>query len=182
MVTVPGRIHLRKAGPLAYRAGLNVCRLAVWHWSNPVRRLRRELGLGASCDPVFRDKFSPDLVLAHFSAHLAQKQPDWPGQTFQPGFIYLDDTEASNGLTAEVESFLAAGDPPVVFALGPTAVHNPGNFYEVSAEVAKQLGRMFPVLLTISGAHRRVWRSCSTIRTLLRALGKCERCCWKKMA
>jgi len=141
MVTVPGLIHLRKAGPLAYRAGLNVCRLAVWHWSDPVRRLRRELGLRASCDPVFRDKFSPDLVLALFSAHLAQKQPDWPEQTCQPGFIYLDDTEASNGLTAEVESFLAAGDPPIVFALGSTAVHNPGNFYEVSAEVAKRLGR-----------------------------------------
>ena len=86
MVTVPGLMRLRKAGWPVYRAGLTVCRLATRHWSNPVRHLRRELGLRLDCDPVFRDKFSPDLVLALFSHYLAQPQPDWPHQTFQPGF------------------------------------------------------------------------------------------------
>jgi UDP:flavonoid glycosyltransferase YjiC (YdhE family) len=37
--------------------------------------------------------------------------------------------------------FLAAGDAPIVFTLGSTAVHNPGNFYEASVEAALRLGK-----------------------------------------
>lgn len=57
LVTAPWLIHFRKAGWLAYRVALDACRLATWHWWNPVRELRREIGLSADCDPVFRDKF-----------------------------------------------------------------------------------------------------------------------------
>ena len=89
MVNAPALIHLRKAGPSVYRAGLNVGRLATRHWSNPVRDLRREQGLRRDCDPVFRDKFSPYLVLALFSHRLAEPQPDWPPHTSQPGFVYF---------------------------------------------------------------------------------------------
>ena len=38
MVNAPALIHLRKAGPSVYRAGLNIARLATRHWSNPVRQ------------------------------------------------------------------------------------------------------------------------------------------------
>ena len=89
MVNVPALIHLRKAGSSVYRAGLNLGKLATRHWSNPVRQLRREEGLRPKCDPVFRDKFSPNLVLALFSHSLAQRQQDWPRQTVQPGFVTL---------------------------------------------------------------------------------------------
>jgi len=141
MVTVPWLIRLRRAGWRTYRAGLNVCRLATRHWSNPVRRLRRELGLSANCDPVFRDKFSPDLVLALFSHYLAQPQPDWPPQTQQPGFVYYDCQTAGREHLAELKAFLGAGDPPIVFTQGSTAVHHPGDFYEVSVEASRRLGR-----------------------------------------
>ena len=88
LVNVPGLIHLRSMGWPVYRVGLNICRLATRHWWTPVRRLRGEVGLRVACDPVFRDKFSPFLVLALFSHWLAQPQPDWPSQTIQPGFVY----------------------------------------------------------------------------------------------
>lgn len=140
LVTVPGLIHLRKAGWRAYRAGLNVCRLATRHWSNPIRRLRREMKLRRDCDPVFRDKFSPHLVLALFSRWLAQPQPDWPSQTLQTGFVYYDREQLSSGASAALAEFLASGSPPIVFTLGSTAVHHPGDFYESSASAAKQLG------------------------------------------
>jgi UDP:flavonoid glycosyltransferase YjiC (YdhE family) len=149
LVTVPSLIRLRKAGQLVYRAGLNVCRLATRHWSNPVRRLRRELGLQAECDPVFRDKFSPHLVLALFSKLLAQPQPDWPLQTIQPGFVYYD----NDGHSPELTEFLASGEPPIVFTLGSTAVHHPGDFYEASMKAAQQLGRR-GVLLGANAAPR----------------------------
>jgi UDP:flavonoid glycosyltransferase YjiC (YdhE family) len=140
-VNAPALIHLRKAGPIAYRTGLNLGRLAIRLWSDPVRRLRREQGLRSDCDPVFRDKFSPDLVLALFSPWLAQPQPDWPPQTSQPGFVYFDHRSADATVSSRLSSFLSSGDAPIVFTQGSTAVHNPGHFYEVSAAAAKRLGR-----------------------------------------
>ncbi len=100
MVNAPDLIRLRKMGWRVYRAGLNLGRVATRHWSNPVRDLRRELGLNPRCDPVFRDKYSPDLVLALFSRWLARPQPDWPGQTVQPGFVYFDGQRDDTALLA----------------------------------------------------------------------------------
>lgn len=137
-VNLPRLIHLRKLGWRTYRVGLEVGRLATRHWSNPVRNLRRELGLRTDCDPVFRDKYSPWLVLALFSRHLAGPQPDWPMQTLQPGFVGFD---AAPLVPSELTEFLAAGDEPIVFTQGSTAVHVPGSFYDVSIAAARNLGR-----------------------------------------
>ncbi|MGA8224093.1 MAG: glycosyltransferase [Candidatus Acidiferrales bacterium] len=182
--TAPGLFQLRRLGWPAYWLGLNIGRLATRHWSNPVRRFRREMALRPECDPVFRDKFSPDLVLALFSRYFAEAQPDWPPHTVQPGYVFYDRQSSDTGAhltrvlrqgtasavpknapytgvsTPEVEpesarrivelssdhspaleTFLAAGDPPIVFTLGSTVVHNPGNFYAASLEAAKMLHR-----------------------------------------
>jgi UDP:flavonoid glycosyltransferase YjiC (YdhE family) len=150
-VNVPSLIHLRKVGPALYRLGLNIGRLATRHWSNPVRSLRRDLGLAAQCDPIFRDKFSRDLVLALFSPILAQLQSDWPPQTLQPGFIHFDGPAADTRMPSRLADFLAAGSAPIVFTQGSTAVHNPGDFYETSAAAARRLGRR-AVLLGLKGS------------------------------
>jgi UDP:flavonoid glycosyltransferase YjiC (YdhE family) len=136
---------VRKAGWRAYRAVFNLGRLGTRHWWDPVRQLRREQGLRPECDPLFRDKFSPDLVLALFSPLLAKKQPDWPTQTLQPGFVFFDQHRPDLEFNRKLAEFLAIQDalqdPPIVFTQGSTAVHSPGNFYEVSAEAAGKLGR-----------------------------------------
>lgn len=139
-VNMPALIRLRKAGPFVYKTGLNLGRLATRHWSNPVRDLRRREGLRRECDPVFRDKFSPELVLALFSRWFAPKQQDWPPQTVQPGFVHYDAFPPAP-LPSTLTEFLASGEPPIVFTQGSTAVHNPGDFYKVSAIVAERLGR-----------------------------------------
>lgn len=136
---LPSLIHLRKLGAGAYRAGLTLGKLATRHWSNPVRRLRRTEGLRRGCDPVFRDKFSPDLVLALFSSSLASKKPDWPKQTVQPGFVPFE-TPPEPAALSKLTDFLSGGTAPVVFTRGSTAVHNPGDFYRISAAAAKLLG------------------------------------------
>ena len=140
MVNVPWLMHVRKAGRHAYRTIFNLGRLGTRHWWEPVRQLRREEGLRPDCDPLFRDKFSPLLVLALFSGPLADAQPDWPAQTRQPGFVYFDEQEPSDS-NSGLAKFLAAFDPPLVFTQGSTAVHAPGDFYEVSAAAARKLGR-----------------------------------------
>ncbi|HZD77352.1 MAG TPA: glycosyltransferase [Acidobacteriaceae bacterium] len=138
LVNVPALYRLRTAGRSINRLALDIGRLSIRHWWNPVRELRREHRLRIACDPLVKDKFSPDLVLALFSRVLAQPQPDWPSQTMQPGFVFYDSGGGNHEIVTE---FLAAGDAPIVFTLGSTAVHNPGNFYEVSAQMAKKLGR-----------------------------------------
>jgi len=142
LVYVPEAYQLRGAGPLVNRAILELGRLSTRHWWRPVRELRRELGLRVDCDPLFHDKHSPYLVLALFSRALAVPQPDWPRQTVQPGFLFYD----RSGVDAqsdfpELAEFLASGEAPVVFTLGSAAVHNPGNFYDVSLSAARQMGR-----------------------------------------
>jgi UDP:flavonoid glycosyltransferase YjiC (YdhE family) len=138
---VPWLIHARKAGWRTYRAVGNLCALALRHWWNPVRELRRELGLREKCDPIRQDKFSPYLVLALFSPLLAQPQPDWPAQTMQPGFVFYDKQTAGAETPPEIVEFLASGDAPIVFTQGSTAVHNAGRFYETSIAAARLLGR-----------------------------------------
>ncbi len=140
-VNAPSLIHLRKLGPSVYRAVLNLGRFAIRHWSKPVRKLRIEEGLRPECDPLFRDKFSPYLVLALFSRQLAEPQPDWPPHTVQPGFVRFERGRQDTGTASTIASFLASGDAPLVFTQGSTAVHNAGDFYQISALAAKRLGR-----------------------------------------
>ena len=97
MVNVPWLIHVRKAGWRVYRAVFNLGRRGTRHWWDPVRKLRRDEGLRPDCDPLFRDKFSPDLVLAMFSPLLARSQPDWPLQTQQTGFVFFDQEKSNDG-------------------------------------------------------------------------------------
>jgi rhamnosyltransferase subunit B len=141
LVNIPSAYKLRRTGWRVNRAILNFGKLVSRHWWEPVRQLRRELGLNVKCDPVFKDKFSPELVLALFSPSLAQAQPDWPRQTLQPGFVFFDSEKSEAWTSPELAAFLAAGDEPIVFTLGSTAVHNPGDFYEVSIEAAQRLRR-----------------------------------------
>src|SRR5262249_46069293 len=140
---------LRQAGPGIYRAALHLGRWATRHWSNPVRRLRKQEGLRRRCDPVFVDKFSQDLVLALFSRWFAPKQADWPPQTSQPGFVHFAPPPESEAWS---QRFLSSGPAPLVFTQGSAAVHNPRDFYHVSAEIAERL-RMPALLVGVKTAE-----------------------------
>jgi rhamnosyltransferase subunit B len=116
-------------------------RRALQNWWEPVYRLRREKGLSPAGDPLFEVKFSADLILALFSPEIARPQPDWPPHTVQPGYLFYDQDEARSGLPPELKAFLDAGEAPIVFTLGSSAVHDPRGFFEVSAEAARVLNR-----------------------------------------
>ncbi len=135
------------AGRGVHWAILQAARLATRHWWTPVRRLRRELGLGEGRNPLFDDKFSRDLTLAMFSPVFAASQRDWPAGTAQTGFVYYDSGLDRAALSVEIEAFLAAGEPPIVFTLGSSAVHDPQGFFETSAEAAELLGRRAVLLV-----------------------------------
>ncbi len=140
LVNMPQLIRLRGAGWRLNRAILNLGTLLIGSWWEPVRRLRVKEGLNPACAPLTRDKFSSTLVLALFSPVLAERQPDWPPQTVQTGFVFYDGNRPNAELPA-LTSFLAAGEAPIVFTLGSTAVSHPANFYQASRDAALRLGK-----------------------------------------
>ena len=78
---------------------------------------------------------------------LAQAQPDWPSSAVVTGFLFYDGGTEGKPLPRELEIFLAAGEPPIVFTLGSAAVLDPGNFYQESAEAARLLKRRAVLLV-----------------------------------
>ena len=109
-------------------------------WVEHVYRLRSELGLARGGSPVFEGQHSPERVLALFSHVLAQKQPDYPPQTLITGFPFYDAAD-QRPPAPELLRFLDAGEPPIVFTLGSSAVWIADDFYQVSIEAVKRLGR-----------------------------------------
>jgi UDP:flavonoid glycosyltransferase YjiC (YdhE family) len=129
-----------KAVPGLGRAIKRLARFVSRKWPQPIYDLREELGLPRGRNPLFDAKHSPDLVLALFSRVLGQEQKDWPEHTHITGFCFYDADAGNQALPPNLEAFLAAGPPPVVFTLGSAAVLTAGHFYEYSARAAIKLG------------------------------------------
>jgi rhamnosyltransferase subunit B len=122
------------------RAMRRLARFVTRKWPEPIYDLRRELGLNKGANPIFDAKHSPNLVLALFSRMLGVEQKDWPPNTLIAGFCFYDSDAGNAALPAQLESFLEAGEPPVVFTLGSAAVLAAGDFYEKSARAAIRMG------------------------------------------
>lgn len=134
--------RLRFLGPVFWRTLFGAARRMCRSWCAPYVQFRRELGLPSTGrEPLFEGQHSPHLVLAMFSSLLAAPQPDWPAATQVTGYAFYDRHEENTALSPELQAFLEAGEPPIVFTLGSSAVLDAGTFYAVSAEAAKRLGR-----------------------------------------
>jgi UDP:flavonoid glycosyltransferase YjiC (YdhE family) len=130
---------------------LPLARRATRDWMEPVQRLRADLGLPRGRNPLFEGQFSPYGTLALFSRVLAAPQPDWPPHVTTTGTVFYNGPEP---LDPALQEFLAAGEPPVVFTLGTSAVGAAGRFYHESAAAAAALG-VRAVLLTGGFAENR---------------------------
>jgi len=129
-----------KAVPGFGRVIRRVARFVSRKWPQPIYDLRAELGLSKGANPLFDAKHSPRLVLALFSSVLGVEQKDWPPNTLITGFCFYDADAGNVALPPQLEKFLAAGEPPVVFTLGSAAVLAAGRFYEYSAQAAIRMG------------------------------------------
>src|SRR5215208_1905111 len=134
-------VVLRRLGPGAGRALGGLAKRATRHWPEPVRRLRTEIGLSAGKHPIHEGQFSPELVLAMFSRVLAKPQPDWPPNTRITGHVFYDGS-GRDGLSPDLERFLASGPAPVVFTLSTSLVGKgpaAGSFYRESLKATRIL-------------------------------------------
>ncbi|MDX2218867.1 MAG: glycosyltransferase [Burkholderiales bacterium] len=136
--------HLLARGPLWGRSFRWLAERITAPWFAPVHALRSELGLPPVGHALFDGQFSGLGTLALFSPVIGAPQPDWPPQSQPTGFINYNGGEPPS---PEVEAFLNAGPPPLVFTLGTSAVFVAGDFYEQSMAGARRLG-MRALLLT----------------------------------
>jgi UDP:flavonoid glycosyltransferase YjiC (YdhE family) len=149
--TAPRLNDVPLIGPWLAHTILKLARPTLRRWVAPVDRLRAELGMPRAGHPMIEGQFSPHGTLALFSRVLAEPQPDWPPNVTVTGTVFYN---APEPLEHELEEFLAAGEPPVVFTLGTSAVGAAGGFYRESVAAAAKLG-VRAVLLTGGFAQNR---------------------------
>src|SRR6185503_5280527 len=141
-------LWVRKLGVTPYRWLFSIPRAMARRWEVPLREFRAELGLPATdVISLFEGQFSPRLHLALFSRVLAAPQHDWPAGTVVRGFPRYDGAQPDARTRDELEAFLAAGEPPVVFGLGSSAVMVAGDFWKSAISAVEKLGRR-AILLT----------------------------------
>jgi UDP:flavonoid glycosyltransferase YjiC (YdhE family) len=118
--------------------------------NGPLNAFRAELGL----PPVRRIMKgwwnSPQRIVGLFPAWFAPPPPDWPAQLRLTGFPLFDERRL-RAPPAELEAFLAAGTPPLVFTPGSAMLYGQA-FFEAALEACRRLGRR-GLLLTGHAGH-----------------------------
>ena len=148
---LPGAEWLASWGSAWQRVFLKVLESSFERYWKPYRAFERELGLARSRNP-FLHGHSPQLALALFSPLLAAPQRDWPPNSYATGFPFLDQ---HHECPPELTRFLNdKGAPPIIFTLGSAAVGAAGDFYSVSIEAARRLGRRAVLLIGNDPANR----------------------------
>lgn len=140
-VVGPGWVSasLRALGPGKTGVVHGAARALTGVWMREWHAVRADLGLPKSeSHPLWDGQHSDLRSIGLFPRVLGEAQPDWPASARICGFPFY--RGADNGLNADLQRFLNEGEPPVVFTLGTTAVHDPGTFYEESAAAAERLG------------------------------------------
>lgn len=141
---------VRRLGVTPYRAVFSLAKRIAGSWEGPLHELRRELGMPTGKPAQFEGQYSPHLNLALFSPLLAPPQPDWPANRVVCGFPRYEGVASDAATAAALQEFLAAGDAPLVFGLGSSAVTIADAFWSAAMDAVQRLGRR-AVLLT--GRH-----------------------------
>jgi rhamnosyltransferase subunit B len=100
---------------------------------------RAELGLAPVHHFLDRWIHSPQCVIGLFPEWFGPSQPDWPPNVILTGFPLYDERGLAD-LPAEVDAFLGAGEPPIVFTPG-SAMKQGQAFFATAVEACVRLGR-----------------------------------------
>jgi UDP:flavonoid glycosyltransferase YjiC (YdhE family) len=139
-----GVLRLVRKTTWSARAFMALGRRVTAPWVKPVTDLAAELGVTHAGHPLYEGQFSPYGTLALFSPVLGPPQADWPPHAVATGFVFHQDGQ---DLDARLRAFLDAGEPPIVFTLGSSAVGAPGRFWDESLEAIARLKRRAVLLV-----------------------------------
>jgi len=151
----PWLLAIRRFGVAPYRAIFAFAKRAVGAWEKPLHELRAELdlptmteaparsqsGRGKRVYAQFEGQYAPHGNLALFSRVLAEPQEDWPPNTTICGFSRYDGKSIEAALARELNDYLSAGEPPIVFTLGSSVSMYASDFFTLAIAAAKRLGR-----------------------------------------
>ncbi len=112
--------------------------------------LRADVGLGSVRRP-FKDWIhSPQCTIGLFPSWFGPPASDWPKRVHLPGFVLYDQREQQE-LSPQLEAFLDAGDPPIVFTPGTAHMHA-RDFLQAGIEASAIMGRR-ALLATMHADH-----------------------------
>ena len=140
---VPYAEKLATFGPAFQRVFLKTMAFLFEPIWKPFRALEEDLSLAPLPNPLIWPPRS-NLILGLFSPELGAPQRDWPANAYATGFPFFDQ---GRGNSADLEQFLDAGEPPIVFTLGSAAVGAAGDFFQQSAEAAHSVGQRAVLLI-----------------------------------
>ncbi|MCY1031455.1 hypothetical protein OV207_08305 [Corallococcus sp. BB11-1] len=116
-----------------------------------INTFRAEIGLGPVQHIQSSWFESPQLSLGLWPDWFYPRMAHWSPRMRLPGFV-LHETRVDDPLPPDVESFLAAGEPPVVFAAGTFRSGGAEAYFSTSIEICRRLGRR-GILLSESRAQ-----------------------------
>lgn len=123
-----------------------------------LRSFRVAMGLPRTSEDFFLDfgrANTAQVVFGLFSPHFCPVQRDHPGNLLVPGFPFYEPRDPRrNAEDRALETFLATGEPPIVFTLGSFAAEGAYDFYEKSLHASRAVGRRAVLLAGETGAAR----------------------------
>lgn len=153
-----------RRGPAWTRVAFNLTKRLARGWANPIESLRAELGLPKTeKNPLFEGQFSPLGTIALYSPLFGPSQVDHPPNTSIVGFAFYD---RHTGMPDEaLERFLAAGEAPIVFTQGTSAVHDADTFMRESLAAVETIGCR--AVFVLDEKRAREWSAQSTASILV---------------
>lgn len=146
--------------PSVYQTGWDVTNTPLWHrrfyaWHSrasvsfildgALNKVRRELGMPPTTNTLFDEMLGGIAVLGMWSPVFRGPMPDDPPNLTICGFPWHDEStlHGAHGRTLEpsLESFLADGEPPVIFTLGSVLAHRAQREFKMAAKACETLGR-----------------------------------------
>lgn len=131
-------------------------RIVDWYLINPGARptvdgLRASLGLPPAPHIFDTAIHSPLLTVGLWPEWFAARQPDYPAYFRQTGFPLWDGGQAAQPVSDDVNRYLDAGEPPIVYTPGSANQHGYA-FFAAAVDAARRLGRR-TLLLTRHAEH-----------------------------
>lgn len=145
-----------RLGPRWTRVFFALGKRRACRWARPIDRLRREIGLvPATAHPLFEGQFGSNGTIALYSPLFGAAQPDHPPRTLIAGFAFYDSESGGSATIApDLQLFLDAGAPPIVFTQGTSAVHDAEDFVRESLAAVRLLGTRAVIVLDEERARR----------------------------
>ncbi|MBE2240777.1 MAG: glycosyltransferase family 1 protein [Caldilineaceae bacterium] len=135
-----------------YLSGVAMLR-ALWLWYSPfVNEFRKRLGLSPYRAADFHRALRATPMVSAYSPRLIPHPVDWPAHIHVTGYLFLD-TAADWQPSPALETFLAAGAPPVCIGFGSMAGRHPEALARLALDALSMSGQR-GLLLTGWGGLR----------------------------